>query len=266
MDAVVSNRNRSTLTAIVREHAGRIVIAFMLVAIAAGTLFHLALFNYFDQSLFSFWGIQDMLLAPLRWPGAMLLSSIVVTIGLALACRRAKARAGGLSGSLPAEGMLENSRRSFFASIGLLLGMTAFVLLIYALAYHEAAKIWYRAGNDVRIELSNNDGYINGREIAASSEFRFLLADVSGFSNRGDRKFVAIAAGEVMAITRCARSHELSSQKLSESACIEADRYSRTTRDAEAERPETSAEVIAPVQEQRPEPYQRNRLIKEPDF
>lgn len=272
MDTAVKQEQPGIMLAMLREHSARIVAAFILTAIAAGTIFHVALLSYFDQSLFAYWELHDVLIAPFRWSGAFILALVTVIIGVQLACLREQSRQRHPAGLQALHRFLASRRPPITANlvaglatgVALLLAMTAFVLLVYALAWHEAGKVWYRSHNDVRIELVNDGGHVNGREIATSSEFRFLLADESGFSNRGTKRFIAVPAAQVLAITRCARLAGMNLEN--RNACEQPDLFSHSATEAERNPAATTPQITAPVQEQAPEPYQRNRLIKEPDF
>lgn len=268
MDTAVTSKPSGIMLAMLREHSARIIAAFFLTVMAAGTLFHVALLSYFDQSLSAYWELKDLLAVPFRWPGAFVLALVTVIIGVQLACLREQSRLGYPAGLQTLNRFLASRRtslaKSLAAGIALLLAMTAFVLLIYALAWHAAGKVWNRSHNDIRIELVNDGGHVNGREIASSSGFRFLLADEPGFSNRGSKRFIAVPTPQILAITRCAQL--VDTNMANGNACAQPDLFSRSATEAERNPASASPQITAPVQEQAPEPYQRNRLIKEPDF
>lgn len=261
MNPASRNQSGSRFFALPLEHPGKAFAVFALAiavaGIATGLLFHVALLSYFDQSLFDYWELQDFLLAPFRWPGAFVIALITVTLGLLFVSFRRR-RSGG-KGSKPADGRM----RSFVTILLMLLAIVAFVFVIYGLAYHEAAKIWFQSHNDIQIELVDDGGLINGQEISAVSNFRFLLAGEAGFSNRGARRFVAIPESQILTITRCA--NPASSDARPGSPCELPDRFSQARPGKNRSEPRP-AETVVPLQEQAPEPYQRNRLIKEPDF
>ncbi len=129
---------------------------------------------------------------------------------------------------------------------------------------HGDGKVWNRPHNDIRIELANDGGHVNGREIASSSGYRFLLADEPGFSNRGTKRFIAVPTLQVLAITRCARPADTNMEN--GNACEQPDLFNRGANETARNPASAPPQITAPVQEQAPEPYQRNRLIKEPDF
>ncbi len=141
MDTAVTFKPSGIVLAMLREHSARILAAFILTAMTAGTLFHVALLSYFDQPLSAYWELKDLLIVPFRWPGAFILALVIVIIGIQLACLREQSRPGYPAGSKTLNRLLAGQRTSLatglVAGIALLLAMTAFVLLIYALAWRR---------------------------------------------------------------------------------------------------------------------------------
>ncbi|MDX1455750.1 MAG: hypothetical protein R3217_09860 [Gammaproteobacteria bacterium] len=272
-----SDNTSSTPLQFLQSHLPLLATATYLLAATAGLIYHFFLIGHFDQSLLDYWEPSDFLIAGFREPVALLMAALAVIIAFQIAFldeyNRWLRRKSELAYKLVGSYYLRKLYRGPLPGpvFGVLLGAGWFLVIIWTLATAEAVDTWNAEYNDVRIEFVDEGGAINGRLLAVSNRYHLLLVADPANTEADSRRFMAIPIDNVLSITRCAAPVGVFG--LSNNPCQQRDRLSAMAELAAQADTETQADgessadtPAAPVQEQSPQPYRRNRLIKEPDF